>query len=262
MMDTSEKEWSTFSTMLNMHHYGKSYRFEIDDYYELYPHLDNDYEFRGNCPITGKKDGLIVIEYPLTIELPYIEKSFTGEGYHQVVKPFFKYIDGKTKRQTWPPIKRLKNSVKSGLAQQINDKCKELSAKAVEQSYSFLLQNKNLSKKHNTCAHFETRLDFFIQDTHRLFHPKSDNILSWSDFTLTFNELFNNKHNHIWIDNSEDWNDTQYYRDFKHCYLFHDLFAHRKVDLQDLLQVDRVCVSFNLQFDKNYHFMVNPFADD
>ena len=235
-----------------MKHSGKNYRFEIDDFFELYPYLENDSEFRGNCPVTGNKDGLILIESPLQIKLPYIKKTFQGKGYSKVIKPFLEFVGiesngiaGLTRR--WFP----RDNLDSKKAEQINDRCEKLSKMATEQTHSILLNNKKISRKYNSCTDIETKIIFLLSEGHRLYHPDSDNILTWSDYYQNLNHDTD-----IWIDFSvDDWNDTGYYKHFKHCYLFHDLFDHKMVNLQDLMQVDVVNFEFKLRFDHNYDFL-------
>ena len=148
-----------------------------------------------------------------------------------------------------------RNNLDSKKAKKINDRCEKLSKMAIEQTHSILLNNKKISREYNSCTDIETKIIFYLNEDHRLYHPDSDNILTWSDY---FEDLTtdNEDKSDIWIDFSvDDWNDTGCYPDFKHCYLFHDLFDHRKVNLQDLMQVEFVNFEFKLQLDHNYDFL-------
>jgi len=240
--------------MLDMYHIGKHYRFEIDDYFELCPYLENAWEFRGNCPLTGKKDGLILIEHPLQIKLPYIGKTFAGAGFRGVIEPFLRFIESRYPKKFIMQRNFPTQKSESKKAKQINDRCREISADAIKHGHAILNNYKILSKTYETCAHLEIMIMFWLNENHRLFHPETDNILSWCDTTLFYSNLKKNEPN-PWVDDEIfDWNDSPFYRDFEHCYMFHDLLAHRRVNLKDLIQVGFVSIDFNLKFEKNYDF--------
>lgn len=73
--------------------HGRPYRFEIDDYFQLHPYPKHMDEFRGKCPITGKQDGLILIEYPLQVQLPFLGHIFEGERFRGVFNRFMKFVE-------------------------------------------------------------------------------------------------------------------------------------------------------------------------
>lgn len=226
---------------------GKNYRFSIDDYFELYPFLEKEYEFHGNCPITGENDGLILIEYPLQIKLPYLEKLFWGDNF---IRIFFKFLrDKKIKISK----RHLRIKLENKKAEHINDKLKELSKEIMVRARSILNNNKETITNYMNCD-FEICADFYLNENHRLFHPDSENILCQCSEFFTFDYLKGTEPSVL--ENSMDWNDTCFYRTFKHCYLFHEIFDHFDVNLKDLMQVDTVCIDFNLLFQNNYSFSI------
>ncbi len=218
----------------------RSPRLEIDSYFELFPHKANDEEFHGICPITGEKDGIILTEDPFQILLPYIGKDFCGG--HNPIRDFYDFCrtQGINLKKRIPKINLTNQEVK-----EVNDQLKKLSLEILNRSFLILENNKNLMEKFPNCG-LDVCVEFYLNENHRLFHPKSDNILySYSEF-FTFDDLKETEL-HI-LEDEDNYNDSKYYQEFNHCYLFHDLFDHAAVSLEDLMYVDTICIDFNLLF--------------
>lgn len=73
--------FSNFERFLEMN--GISLRFFINNFVDLKPISKKksafECTFTGKCPVTGKKDGIIVNEDKNTLELVHINKTFSGD---------------------------------------------------------------------------------------------------------------------------------------------------------------------------------------
>ncbi|CAD7767179.1 MAG: hypothetical protein DNFNHJIP_00586 [Candidatus Argoarchaeum ethanivorans] len=96
-------------------------------------------------------------------------------------------------------------------------------------------------------------MSFCLSENHRLFHPHSiDNEFYHYVEAFTFEDI---KENNVhFLEDPKDCNESYYYRDFEHCYLFSKIFNEHKVDLFDLLQIDFVSIDYELNIETRYNF--------
>ncbi len=223
-----------------MHEFsGKNHRFKIDDYFALSPYPEKDGEFRGNCPVTSKTDGLILTESPLEINLPHVDKQFTPKDRGGVFRGFRNYLYSINKKMI---PRHPESDLEGKKAERINTKCKEIASDTLKKAYSLLNHNKSVSKDYRKCAHLEFRVDFFLNENHRLFHPGTDNILCSLSDVLGYSDL-KSREVHYWLSN------PGYFQKFEYCWMFYSLAKTHSVRIEDLLEVECAISSFELRFD-------------
>ncbi len=215
-----------------LNHTGRMLRFVIDESFPLIPDHKQDFQFVGKCPKTKKAKGLIVNEKSESITLPYLNKKYVGiEGLNEFREKFKIHEHG--------PVKDL-NNISEIEAKRLNTRLRKISLKAIDDGLALLKSNRRIVKRFTDCD-LELNIAFYLCKNHRLYHPNSDNMLCGYSSTLS---------SKIEIDPA-DFNDTDRFTSFAHCYVFHDLIDHKGVALKDLVQVDFICIEYELLFQKN-----------
>ena len=215
---------------------GKSLRFVIDDYVLLKPDLKNDWQFVGRCPKTKRSGGLIVHEYHETLTLPYLKKTFTGlRGVNEFIEKYFKGIP--PRGLSFNRRKRV-SRVTETQARKVNARLRKISKQVLNTGRSLMAKNRRTILNF-TDFEFEFKIQFYLSEKHRLYHPSSDNQLCNTVFSdpMVLTRL--------------NFNDTNEFTSFPHCYLFHDLIEHKGVSIDDLVQVDFIWIDYELTFQKN-----------
>lgn len=235
------------------HDPGMPIQFVVDDYIPLKPNLKKAWEFVGRCPKTKKSNGIIVNEYNETIDLPYLNRSFSGRW---GIKKFeeFMFMEFHLEPRS---LKYILKNVSQTKARRVNAWLRKLSAqiaKNVEQIYK---KNKGLLNEFYDYE-FELKIDFFLKESHPLYHPESDNILFHYEDTLTFPSKISAMDDLLIA--KLDYSDTNWLVDFKHCYLFYDLTDHKGLRIDDLDQVDFAWVDLMPTFQQKFIFSTKKLA--
>ena len=208
-------------------------RFIVDDYVTLKPDPKHEWGFFGRCPKTKKPRGTIVNEYEESITLPYLKRKFIGlHG----LREFKKYISKMLPKRR---IKFQPSRTTVKVAARLNARLRKISARAEADALALLNTYRRRRLKF-TDFELEVRIEFFLPESHRLYHPESDNIL------CTYRERMPS----YFLSDKTDFNDTNQFQLFRHCYLFHDLTEHKDVSVDDLIQVAYIWIDYEFLFQR------------
>lgn len=225
---------------------GLSLRFAVDNFIELTPILEKGFEFKGDCPFTDHPGGVVVNEFKETIRFEQLDVELSGHDLLRKLDQLFQSHDFEM-CYSRPMNEENTGSGNQKILFRINGQLKSLE-KRIQQ-----ITKKIVSGGYENCrdcfdfdAHVE--IDYYIPETHRLYHPDSDNILCRQWF-LVSGEIFGHSgepHVHDLVYKSGDHTSPLEF-DFEEAYLFHDLYDHQGCYLHDIVQISDIYYSIILE---------------
>lgn len=223
---------------------GLSLSFAVDQFIELTPIFEEPSVFKGDCPFTGHSGGVVVNETKQTVLFAKLGVELSG----------------------WDLIRKLDNLFRSHNLQMdnrrpwdgwmITDGDKRVLYRINEQLKSLEEQIQQIAKKiksgcledYEDWSDFEAtvEIDYQIAETHRLYHPDSDNILCTQSFFVC--EEGGEPHVREFVYNSMN-DQSLLNHDFEETCLLHDLYDHQDCYIEDILQISGIWYGFIVKND-------------
>ena len=229
---------------------GLSLRFVVDRFIRLFPMLEKVATFKGDCPFTGDPGGVIVNEQKESIRFEHLGVELFGWDLMKKLDQLFR-SHGFEDHHIRPM-----NGSNIGLGKQnelsrINEQLKSLE-KRIQQNTKNIVTGgyENCKDCFDFDAHVE--VDYYISETHRLYHPDSDNILCRQWFHVSGEIFGESGEPHIYDLVYRSADHVPYWEiDFEESYLFYDLHDHRGCYLNDIMQISDIYYSIIL--DNQFH---------
>ena len=194
---------------------GLSLRFMLDSVIWLSPDLESPARFRGTCPFTHKKRGLILDEDKELIQFTDRPNRYVG---------FLGFREFLSITQLKMKSKELK--ITQDLLQ-FNEKFKDLYRSSIAEFSRLDDENQKISVDGRYDLEAEISIEFLLSENHRLFHPESDNVIC--TYTIHKGEEF-------------DEEDEVHFNEL--CWPIKHLLVDHKLDLEDLLSTERFLIDF------------------
>jgi len=231
---------------------GLSLRFAVDQFIELTPMLGESFTFKGGCPFTGHSGGVVLNEFKQTIRFEKASVELSGRDLMEKLSQLYRSHGlGMDSRRR---INERKTAAENeSILCRINAQLKCLEKEI-----------QKISKKINSGGHenradwldFEAciQIDYCISETHRLYHPDSDNVLCRQHFDICGGN--GEKFVSEFIYSSTDIKSPLKFN-FAESYLFHDLYDHQNCYLEDILQISDSYYSFIVKNDFHRKLLLN-----
>ena len=229
---------------------GLSLRFAVDQYIELAPMLEKGSSFKGDCPFTDSPGEVIVNESQETIRFEQLDVELSRYNLMKKLDQLFR-SHGFKDYYIRPMNERNSGHGKQEILSRINEQLKSLEKRIRRATRSIVNGGyENCKDCFDFDAHIE--VDYYISETHRLYHPDSDNILCRQRFCVSGEIFGGSGEPHIHDLVYEPGYHPPYWEiDFKESYLFHDLHDHQGCHLDDIIKISDIYYSIIL--DNQFH---------